>query len=164
MKVVPERAPIWDCFAGVVLQAAGAQALALTAQPGAETITAGEFVIRYGVRFLSKPEQYIIPGAVVMDYGDLLTGEDAWNFLWHRSNLHPRSEVVGQREDNREDVVFFRSLDLSIPPQVLVYTSDTAKTPTAQPTAIIAADPAGIAPRLREFLPCYPTIEDWLLT
>ena len=164
MKAVPERAPVCDSFVGVLLQVKGAQALALTAQSGAETIAAGEFAIRYGVRFLDKPDQYIIPGLVVMDYGDMLTGEEAWNFLWHRSNLHPRSEVVGQREDNHEDVVFFRSLDLSSPPHVLVYQDTQAAAPMAQPVAIIASDTARVAPRLLEFLPCYGTVEDWLLT
>lgn len=162
MKVIPERAPVCDHFTGVVLQAEGAQALVFAPQPGAEVIAAGEFIIRYGVRFLGKPEQYIIPGLVVMDYGDMLNGEEAWDFLWHRSNLHPRSEVVGQREDNHEDVVFFRNLDLSIPPRVLVYQDAWTAVPIAQPTAIIAADLTGIAPRLQEFLPCYPTVEEWM--
>lgn len=158
-KAIPERAPVSDPFTGALVRADGASALASSAMTGVEVVASGAFVIRYGVRFLGKPEQYIVPGLVVLDYGDMLTGEEAWGFLWHRSNLHPRSEVVGLREDGREDVVFFRSLDLSIPPRVLVYEGGAL---LAQVTALIAGDTAGLPPRLLEFLPRYSSLEDWL--
>ncbi|MBI5670436.1 MAG: hypothetical protein HZC41_20785 [Chloroflexi bacterium] len=158
-KTIPERAPVSDPFSGVVAQAGEACALALTAPPGAAIVASGTFVLRYGVRFLGKLEQYIVPGLVVLDYGDMLAGEEAWNFLWHRSNLYPRSEVVGLREDGQEDVVFFRNLDLSIPPRVLVYDGDTL---LAQVSALIAADTAGLPPRLVEFLPRYASVEKWM--
>ncbi len=160
MAAIPERVPVSDRFRGVIVQAGGAAALAVAAPPDAEVIASGEFTLQYGARFLGKPEQYIVPGLVVLDYGDMLTGEDAWNFLWHRSNLHPRAEVVGQRDDGREDIVFFRVLDLSLPPHVLVYDGAAL---VARVTALIARDTTGVPPRLLEFLPCYPTVEDWLL-
>lgn len=158
-KAIPERAPVCDVFTGVLVQASGGFALSTLPQSGGEVVAGGDFEIRYGVCFLGKPEQYIVPELVVMDYGDMLTGEDAWNFLWHRSNLHPRSEVVGPREDGREDIVFFRSLDLSLPPRVLVYERETL---LAKAAALIATETAGLPPRLLEFLPCFISVEDWL--
>jgi hypothetical protein len=159
-RTIPERAPVYDPFTGVVLQAGTAQALARAAQPGVEIPVSGDFLIQYGVRFLGKPERYIVPELVVLDYGDMLTGEEAWNFLWHRSNLHPRAEVVGCRDDGREDIVFFRNLDLSLPPQVLVLSSTGAL--LARPTALIAPDITGLPARLVEYLPRYASVTDWL--
>jgi hypothetical protein len=157
---IPERAPVYDLLAGVVLQAGAAQALALAPQPGVEISVSGDFLIQYGVRFLGKPERYIVPELVVLDYGDMLAGEEAWSFLWHRSNLHPRAEVVGCRDDGSEDIVFFRALDLSLPPQVLVLSSTGAL--LARPTALVAPDAAGLPARLVEYLPRYASVTDWL--
>lgn len=161
-QTIPERAPICDPFSGVILQAGAAQALALVPQPGIEAVASGSFVIRYGVRFLGRPGQSIVPGLVVLDYGDMLTGEDAWHFLWRRSNLHPRAEVVGFRSDGQDDMVFLRQLDFSLSPAVLVYADPAAAQPTAHPEALVAADTAGLPPRLLEYLPHHPTAADWL--
>lgn len=158
---IPARAPVYDLLAGVVLQAGAAQALALAPQPGVEIPVSGDFLIQYGVRFLGKPERYIVPELVVLDYGDMLAGEEAWSFLWHRSNLHPRAEVVGCRDDGSEDIVFFRALDLSLPPQVLVFSAPGGAL-LARPTALIAPDAAGLPARLVEYLPRYASVADWL--
>ncbi|HEX2905863.1 MAG TPA: hypothetical protein VHO69_03330 [Phototrophicaceae bacterium] len=158
---IPERTPICDPFTGVIVQIGAHQALALSPDPETETIASGAFVIRYGVRFLQRPGQSIVPGLVVLDYGDMLTGEEAWNFLWHRSNLHPRAEVVGHRSDGGEDMVFFKTLDLSLSPEVLVYTDAQTTIPLARPTALITTDTNGLPTRLLEYLPIYATVEDW---
>jgi hypothetical protein len=160
-RSVPERVPVTDAFNGVIVQGRQAQALALSAPPGLDVVASGEFLIQYGVRFLGKPQTYIVPGLVVLDYGDLLTGEDGWNFLWHRHNLHPRAEVAGYRDDGRDDLVFFRQLDLSIPPQVLVYRHSDFVTPLARPTAFIGDVPTDLPSRLREYLPVHRTAADW---
>lgn len=157
---IPERNPIGDVFTGVVIQFHGKQALALAADSTVEVVANGEVVVRYAVPYLGKPYA-IVPGMLVLDYGDILTGEDAWNFLLKRSNLYPRAEVFGYRDDGRDDVVYVRALDLAQPIRVLVYADANATTPIARPSALIAGDPANIPPYLLEYLPRYATLDDW---
>jgi hypothetical protein len=161
-KAIPDRAPLGDSFAGVVLRVGGAQALALESHSGADVIASGTFTIRYGVRFLGKPYLSIVPGLLVLDYGDMMTGDEAWDFLLNRSNLYPRAEVVGYRSDGRDDMVFIRQLDLALPVHVLAYPDEMAAMPLAMPTALIAPDGAVVAPRVLQYLPRFDSVGDYL--
>jgi len=160
-QAIPERAPIEDHLTGVVFQAGPADGLALVPQPDTITLAQGPLIVRYGVRFLGKHHQSILPGLVVLDYGDMLTGEDAWDFLQNRSNLHPRAEVVGFRDDGRDDMVFVRQLDLAIPPQVLVFADAESNQPLARPRVLITPPDAALPPRLRAYLPHYESLALW---
>ena len=62
-------------------------------------------IVRYGVRFLGKPHLSVVPGLVAIDYGEMLIGEEAWIFLTKRSNLYPRAEVFGYRNDGHDDMI-----------------------------------------------------------
>ncbi len=161
-KAIPERQPIGDSFSGVVLQIGERQALALTAHSGAQVIARGNLIIRYAIRYLGKPHLSIVPGLVALDYGDMLTGEDAWNFLLKRSVVFPRADVLGYRNDGVDDMIVVKQLDLAEPVDVYVYTDAIATIPSAHPTALIAPADAQVAPRLLEYLPRYDTLEDWL--
>jgi hypothetical protein len=161
-KAIPERQPIGDVFSGVVLQIGERQALALAAQAGAQVVASGNLIVRYAVRYLGKPHLSIVPGLVALDYGDMLTGEDAWSFLLKRSVLHPRADVLGYRNDGVDEMVVVKQLDLAEPVDVYVYPDATATVPSAHPTALIAPADAEVAPRLLEYLPRYATVEDWL--
>lgn len=158
---IPERAPVEDRFNGVVFRSGLADGLALYTPPDTMEVARGAFVIRYGVRFLGKSHRSIVPGLVVLDYGDMLTGEAAWEFLQKRSNLHPRAEVAGYRDDGSDDLVFVRQLDLAIPPQPLVYADAASNQPLARPVVLIAAPDADIPPRLSQCLPRYDSLAQW---
>jgi len=161
-RPIPEHQPLSDSFTGLIIQVGDRVALAAASPPPpAAVIAAGRFTVRYGLRFLGKPQDYIIPGLLVLDYGDMLTGEEAWEFLWHRSNLHPRAEVVGWRSSGQEDMVFLRQLDFALPPQVVIYAHPDDRLPLACPEALIAADSAGQPERLLQYLASYPTVETW---
>ncbi len=160
-KPIPERDPVGDVFSGYILQLGDQQALALEISPGATLLTQGSFVIRYGLRYLGKPQLSVVPGLVVLDYGDFLIGEEAWHFLTEGSNLYPRSEVLGYRNDGTDEMIVIKALDISIPPEVLVYPDATATQPIAKPAAIIAPDNAELPPRLMEFLPRFSTLTEW---
>ncbi|MCK6579657.1 MAG: hypothetical protein L6Q98_16305 [Anaerolineae bacterium] len=149
---IPERQPIGDSFAGYVVITEGTQALAAAPPPDCTILASGAFVVRYGLRLLGKPHLSIVPGLVVIDYGTMLTGEDAWEFIIRSSNRYPRAEVFGWREDGREDMLTVKLLDLALPPQVLVYADALSRTPVAAPTRLIAPDDAPITPRLRQNL------------
>ncbi len=150
-----------DAWNGLVLQIGAAQVLSLVPQPEATVIASGNCIVRYGLRFLGKLHQSIVPGLVVMDYGDFLTGEEAWEFLLKHSNLHPRAEVVGYRNDGSDDMVTIKTLDMAVDPEVLVYTNPSDTVPIARPTALIASESTSLPQRLIQYLPHYPSLADW---
>lgn len=160
-KPLLERIPIGDSFVGAVITVQGSHMLAQQPPAGAQVIHSGKLTVRYGVRYLGKPHLSVVPALVAIDYGDLLNGEAAWEFLLHRSNLYPRAEVFGYRNDGRDEMIVVKQLDLALPVEVLVYADDKAITPIASPGAIIAASQEGLAPRLLEHLTCYASLAEW---
>lgn len=118
-------------------------------------------MVRYGLRFLGKLHMAIVPELVALDYGDFLVGGEAWEFLLQRSNRYPRSEVIGHRNDGSDDMVFIRTLDMAVPPMVLVYENREAVIALASPTALIAPQTDGLPERLCQFLPVYPQLDAW---
>jgi hypothetical protein len=160
MTAIPDRQPIVDHFQGFALQIADQQVLALGQLPDSQILASGDLVIRYGIEYLGKPQYTIVPGLVALDYGDMLTGEEAWDFLHRRSNLFPRADVLGYRNDGVDDMIVVKLLDLAQPVRVLVYSDEAMTKPLAQPTALIAGNTSSIPPRLLDFLPQYHSIEE----
>jgi len=128
------------------------------------TLYAGEMIIRYGIRYLGKPHVSVVPGLVVIDYGTMLNGEAAWEFVTRKSNLYPRAEVFGFRNDGKDEMIVVKALDLALPPAVLVYADITSTRPLAQTSALIMpeTDYMNLAKRLRTALPRFDSINDWL--
>lgn len=157
---IPDREPIGDAFDGLLLRIDDQYLLASEPQPGAEIVIHGPMV-RYAVPFLDRPHLAIVPGLVVLDYGDMLTGEEAWIFLTERSNLHPRADVLGYRNDGEDEMIVVKKLDLALPVQVLVYADEDAVVPVADAKALIAPKPASFPERLNVYLPRYNTIAAW---
>ncbi len=160
-EAIPEQNPIGDSFTGTVIQIGEAQALTTVDSWAVHGIATGMFVIRYGLRFLGKLHISIVPGLVVLDYGEIMTGEEAWDFLLKHSNLYPRSEVMGYRNDGTDDMALIRTLDMAVPPEVLVYADANSRKPIAKPTALIASDISGLSDRLLSYLPRYASLADW---
>jgi hypothetical protein len=80
MPAIPERQPIADPFTGMVLRLDQTHLLARTPQPGTEVVASGDLVVRYGIQYLDKPHLAIVPGLVALDYGEIITGDEAWDF------------------------------------------------------------------------------------
>lgn len=160
-KPIPERAPIGDVFNGSVIRLGEETALASASEASGEVLASGSFIVRYGLRYLGKLHLSVVPGLVALDYGDFLTGEDAWEFLLKQSNLYPRSEVFGYRNDGVDEMIVIKLLDISVPPEVLVYTDTNVTQPIAKPTALITPDIAEVPPRLLEYLPHYQHVSEW---
>lgn len=161
MPSIPERQPIADSFSGVVLRLDQTHLLAQMPQPGTEVVASGDLPVRYAVQYLDKPHLAIVPGLVALDYGEIITGEEAWDFLLNRSSLHPRADVVGYRNDGADEMVVVKLLDPVAPVQVYVYPSAADPTPIARVDALIAADTSSIAPRLLDYLPRFESLEAW---
>jgi hypothetical protein len=158
---IPEHAPVSDPFTGFVLGCGERQALSIQPEADAEILAQGSFVIRYGLRYLGKLHVSVVPGLVALDYGDFLTGEAAWDFLINGSNLYPRSEVLGYRNDGTDEMIVIKALDMSVPPEVLVYADADATLPIAKPAALIAPAEAQFPERLLEFLPRFSSLAEW---
>ncbi len=158
---IPERRPVGDRISGHLVQFAARMVLSAAQLNSGEPRAAGEFVLRYAVTYLGKPQFSIVPGLIALDYGDILTGEEAWDFLLKRSNLHPRADVVGYRNDGVDDMIVIKWLDLAQPVQVLAYADDHATQPIGQIQALIGFDRAALPQRLMDYLPHYPSLTDW---
>jgi hypothetical protein len=160
---IPERQPIGDSFTGAAIQVGAAQALTVEVPDAGSSILSGTMTVRYGVRYLGKAFLSIIPGLIAVDYGTILTGEEAWDFLLKRSNLYPRAEVFGYRSDGRDDMMTVKNLDLAQPVDVLVYAEANATVPIAKPTALIADErqTATLPQRLVEALERFPSVAAW---
>jgi hypothetical protein len=165
MTAIPPRQPIHDSVQGSVVRLGDAELLVVAemdAAVNAEALLNGTLIVRYGVRYLGKPHLSIVPGLLALDYGEFMTGESAWEFLLHRSNLYPRAEVFGYRNDGADESLFIRQLDLALAPEVLVYEDKQATAPTARPLVLIAPDSAILPERLRASLPQYAALADYL--
>jgi hypothetical protein len=160
-KSTPERVAVGDPFHGFTIIADGAQLLATEEQPDSETLLAGTLIIRYGIRYLGKPHLSIVPGLVALDYGDILNGEAAWEFLLRRSNLYPRAEVFGFRSDGRDEMMVVKNLDLALPPEVLAFATDSDIIPAARPVGLIGGDLSAVPLRIRKYLPHYESLTFW---
>lgn len=160
-SAIPDPKPIGDLFTGHVIQVDDVQLIATTHHPEANTLASGTFVVRYGLRFLGKLHISIVPDMLILDYGEILTGEDAWEFLHKQSNRYPRSEVVGYRNDGMDDMVLIRALDMAVAPEVLVYDNPSAIKPIAKPTVLIAPTSDHLPARLLNYLPHYASLAQW---
>lgn len=158
---IPPRAPIGDSFQGLVQKLDEAVLLAASPLAGAEILHQGSMILRYGVVYLGKPHFSIVPGLLALDYGAFKTGEEAWEFLLHKSNLFPRADVLGYRNDGEDAQVFVKELDLVWPFHILAYPTAEASKPLAQISAVISEERESLPPRLAEYAPIYPDIEAW---
>lgn len=158
---IPQRDPIGDPFQGTVLGFQEKHFLATTHLPGTDLLASGDFVVRYAVRYLGRPHISIVPGLVALDYGDMLTGEAMWSFITEKSNLHPRADVVGYRNDGTDEMIVMKKLDLAQPIQPLVYASGTATEPIAAPVALIVPGQTNLPARLVKYLPIFESLAGW---
>ncbi len=187
MPVIPERAPIGDAVQGAVIRCAAVTSAALVADANhvlsaadaavasandCTVLAQGSLMIRYGVRFLEKPAFSLVPGLLALDYGEMLTGEDAWDFLVRKSNLYPRADVLGFRNDGEDTMMPVKRLDLALPFEVLAYTDAQATVPVASVSALIVSETLDttlaeaqrpvLPPRLLQALPVYRSVRAWL--
>jgi hypothetical protein len=159
---VPPRQPYSEQFDGVVLRLADHTLLARQPVPDAETVQQGVFTLRYAIVYLETPQYAIVPGLVAVDYGEMLVGEAAWEFIYKRSNLYPRADVVGYRSDGHDEMIPVKKLDLVQPVMTLVYPTETDTTPLAQIKGVIANDAEGLPAWLTRYAPLYPSVSAFM--
>lgn len=161
MSRIPPRQPLGDAISGAIVLVDDQHVLTSAPLTDAEVVHSGTFVVRYGIEYLGKPQYSIVPGLLALDYGDMLTGEDAWDFIFRRSNLYPRADVVGYRNDGEDEMIVLKQLDLEAPVHVLAYADDDATKPLAHLRAAIVDAAVNWPSRLWHYLPRYTTLADW---
>ena len=139
MTDIPARQPYGEVFTGDIMTVGSQHVIAPDPLPDAPVLHRGSFVLRYGVEYLGKPQYSIVPGLIAIDYGEMFVGEEAWDFLLHRSNLYPRGDVLGYRNDGEDDMITIKRLDLVPPFHILAYPDEQATTPLARIAAVIAS-------------------------
>ena len=160
-QFAPQRLPLAERVRGLVTRLGEYALLAADELADGEVIAQGELIIRYGITYLGKPHLSIVPDLVVADYGELLNGEEAWDFLMRRGHLYPRADVCGQRNDGLDDMLALKQLDLDHAYDVFVYQEAADRRPFAQLSALIAVDRAVFPARLRQHLPGYDSLREW---
>lgn len=162
MPDIPPRNPVGDLFNGVILEYSSATCMALSPLDETHIKAKGDFVVRYGIRYIERPHLSIVPGLLAVDYGDIYTGEEMWNFILNRSNAYPRAEIFGYQNDGEDTMIVVKKLDLAQPIQVLVFPDENSNVPIAMPQALIALETNAIAQRITQYLPTFATLEDWI--
>jgi len=152
--------PVTDCVKGALTHIDGAVLLSRQPLlPAGEELAYGALFLRYGIPYLRAP-YVIIPGLVVADYGEMLSGEQAWDFLRISAHLHPRADLCGWRSDGSVDMLPLKHLDFDRPYAVFAFTADADTQPLAAVQAGIDPDPAW-TPRLHKHLPFYCSLKAW---
>ncbi len=159
---IPAREPINELLSGTVSRVDGSFFLSSSVLPQADLIVQGEIALRYGIPYLFKPQWSIVPDLVVLDYGETMTGELAWDFLMMNSHLYPRSDVLGWRNDGADEMVPLKQLDFDSPYDVFVYRAPEDREPVARLSALIENESDGFPERLLRHLPRFPSLDDWL--
>jgi len=158
---MPERQPMTERVVGALTRLDGHVLLSPTPLPAGELLAQGPLILRYGIAYLGKAQLCLVPDLIVADYGALLTGDEAWEFLMRRGHLFPRADVFGWRSDDDEDMARLKQLDLDHPYAVFAYRREEDARPFAEVSALIAAGPEAFPPRLQKQLPAYANLRDW---
>lgn len=161
MMEIPARQPYGEMFTGVMFAVGDEMLIASASVPDVPPVHSGSFVLRYAVEYLGKPQYSIVPGLIALDSGEMMVGEEAWNFLLHRSNLYPRADVLGYRNDGEDDMIPIKRLDLVPPVHVLAYADEQATLPLARIAAVIAPPDAPLPPWLARYARRYPTLAEY---
>ncbi|MFZ4826521.1 MAG: hypothetical protein ACOYLB_04130 [Phototrophicaceae bacterium] len=154
-----DRHPIGDRLDGVLIRMDETFVLCdfIPTEHAHELIGTGEWMVRYGIPYLGKPHVCVVPGLVALDYGDLLNAEDAWQFLLSKSNLYPRGEVFGYRNDGEDEMIVIKKLDFSLAPVPLIYSPSDDIHPIGKLSRIITTQ--SISNRVMQYVACSTTFE-----
>jgi hypothetical protein len=161
MYRLPPRHPVGDAIEGTLITLDGQTLLVDTAPADVSVVHAGQMILRYAVVYLGRSYHAIVPELIAMDTGGGYSGEEAWDFLINKSNLFPRADVIGYREDGEEDMVTVKSLDLAAPVRTFVYADENSRRPIGVLSAIVMQDTSQLPQRALDYCAHYATLADW---
>lgn len=117
-----------------------------------EAFYSGELVIRYFIPYLYESDFSLSPASVFTEYGGELMGWQAWDFMFKRYAVNPRSDVTGLRSDGVEVELFLKELDMAETVQIYAYADVHSVEPLARLTELRVTADAEIPPRLVQYL------------
>lgn len=145
---MPDRQPVGDLINATLARLDRYHVLLPRPLDGLEVVQHGPMVVRYAIEYLGKPQSCITPELVVLDYGEGMAGEAALDFLLNKSNLYPRGDVLGWRNDGQDEMIVIKKLDLTQPIRFLIYPDWASTTPQAEAVALIGDDWSAFPQRL----------------
>ena len=161
-STIPQRQPVNDIVTGYITRIGDSCLLSSKKLAQGEQLLVGEVILRYGIPFHGVAHLSIVPDLVVLDYGEMLTGEIAWDFLMKRSHLYPRSDVLGYRNDGADEMVVMKHLDFDSRYAVFAYQDVNADRPICRLDAFVGVGSEALPARLLEHLPRYDSLTSWL--
>jgi len=168
-RPIPDRDPVTDTITGSLVTLNGETLLIIT--PTADltagsTRMTGALTVRYGFRYFGKPHLSVVLGLLALDYGEMQTGERAFETLRKQYGRYPRADVIGYRNDGVDEMTVAKNLDMDLPLHVHIYAQPADTQPIATISALIATDEeaATLPTRLTEALPRFQTMTAWQAT
>lgn len=136
---------------------------------GMVTLLNGQIVLRYGVAYLYRPVDTLIPAWAYDDFQQEHKGLKALRFLEDKGERFPRADVVGWRADNgKRDDLYVKELDMARPYRVFAYSKPEERVPThrvkivglmldsvREPTLVRDPEPEPVSEMLYKSLPVY---------
>lgn len=148
---IPARRAAGDTVTAALSLLEGYSVLSPAPLAGLVPTHQGQLFVRYALEYLGKPQYCIAPELVTLDYGDGMAGDEAFEFLLRKSNLYPRGDVFGWRNDGVDEMVVIKKLDLAQPVRLLVYADAASTLPLAEAVALIGTSFDGFPPRLLDY-------------
>lgn len=112
----------------------------------------GEIILRFFIAYLYESDFGLNPASVFTEYGGELTGWQAWDFMFKRYAVNPRSDVTGLRSDGVEAELFLKELDMVEPAYIYAYSNLHSSEPLGRITEFSALDDSELPPRLGQIL------------
>lgn len=150
MPSIFERA-VHEIISGSLVGNANSATLVLGETP-VVSFYSGELVIRYFIPYLYESDFGLNPASVFTEYGGELESWQAWDFIFKRYTVNPRSEVTGLRSDGIEAELFLKELDMVETMGIYAYESVEGIKPLAQLIGLQYAEDIEIPPRLIQYL------------
>lgn len=150
MPSIFERA-VHEIISGSLVGNANSATLVLGATSD-DSFYSGELIIRYFISYLYESDFGLNPASVFTEYGGELNGWQAWDFIFKRYTVNPRSDVTGLRSDGVEVELFLKELDMVETVRIYAYDSVESVKPLAQLVGLKNVDDIYIPPRLAQYL------------
>jgi hypothetical protein len=136
MPQIPDPVYVTEKVAGHVIDLGTKKLLVIGAIPSDlanyPALISGEIVIRYGIGTFVPMGDAVIPGLFAAEYGGMLVGREAWDYIQKNFQMHPRADVVGILLNGQKTQKFLRELDFGIPVRVFVYRNESETIPLTE--------------------------------
>ncbi len=116
---------------------------------GMMTLFRGQIVLRYGVAYLYRPLDTLIPAWAYDDFQQEYKGFNVLRFLADKGERFPRADIVGWRAGNgKRDDLYVKELDMARPYRVFAYSNPDERMPIHRVDVVGVLSDPGLKPTL----------------